>query len=95
METGGNELLSGNEAVVRGALAAGLGFFSGYPITPASEIMHGLVKEGKIEFLHADDELAAINMCIGASLSGVRFTVRSISVGRTVSFGLFSITMML
>jgi len=75
------ELLSGNEAVVRGALAAGLGFFSGYPITPASEIMHEFAKyqsapsfaEGrKIEFLQAEDELAAINMCIGASLAGAK-----------------------
>lgn len=64
--------LSGNEAVVKGALAAGLGFFSGYPITPASEIMHGFSKGRKAEFLQAEDELAAINMCIGASLASAK-----------------------
>lgn len=73
------ELLSGNEAVVKGALAAGLGFFSGYPITPASEIMHGFTTKSnlasgkkKVEFFQAEDELAAINMCIGASLAGAK-----------------------
>lgn len=36
---------SGNEAVARGAIAAGLGFFAGYPITPSSEIMETLIEE--------------------------------------------------
>ncbi len=66
------ELISGNEAVIRGALAAGVNFFSGYPITPASEIMHGLAKERDIKFLQAEDELAAVNTCIGASLAGAK-----------------------
>jgi 2-oxoglutarate ferredoxin oxidoreductase subunit alpha len=64
-----SRLLSGNEAVVEGALAAGLGFYAGYPITPASEIMEAFVKK-PIEFLQAEDEIAAINMCLGASLAG-------------------------
>ncbi len=68
-------LLSGNEAVAEGALAAGCNFFAGYPITPSSEIMHYMARElpkrGGI-FIQAEDELAAINMVIGASWAGAR-----------------------
>lgn len=61
----------GNEAVALGALKAGMTFFAAYPITPASEIMHILAeKEGKIEFVHAEDEIASIHHAIGASLAG-------------------------
>ncbi len=64
-------LIMGNEAVARGALKAGMDFFAAYPITPASEIMHFLAeKEGEIEFVHAEDEIASIHMAIGASLAG-------------------------
>lgn len=67
------QLIMGNEAIARGALRAGLGFFAAYPITPASEIMHFLAeKEGEIEFVHAEDEIAAIHMAIGASLAGLK-----------------------
>ncbi len=68
-------LLSGNEAVAEGALAAGCNFFAGYPITPSSEIMHYMARElpkrGGV-FIQAEDELAAINMVIGASWAGAR-----------------------
>jgi len=67
------EFLSGNEAISKAAIAANLGFFSSYPITPASEVMEKISKVAdklKIGFLQAEDEIAAINMCIGASLSG-------------------------
>jgi len=66
-------LLSGNEAVAEGALAAGCNFYAGYPITPSSEIMHYMARElprrGGV-FIQAEDELAAINMVVGASLAG-------------------------
>lgn len=62
-------LITGNEAIALGALKAGMGFFAGYPITPASEIMQFLAKQN-IVFMHAEDEVAAVNMCIGASLGG-------------------------
>lgn len=66
-------LLTGNEGIVVGSLAAGLDFFAGYPITPATEIMEGLGRflprrGGTV--LQAEDELAAINMAIGASFGG-------------------------
>ncbi len=64
------ELITGNEAIARGALKAGVGFYAGYPITPASEIMHYLATRKEIVFIHAEDEIASINMCIGASLAG-------------------------
>lgn len=60
----------GNEAVAIGAMKAGMDFYSGYPITPASEIMHYLAKVKDFNFVHCEDEIAAINMCIGASLTG-------------------------
>ncbi len=69
------ELITGNEAVAEGALAAGCNFFAGYPITPSSEVMHYMARElprrGGV-FIQAEDELAAINMVVGASLAGAK-----------------------
>jgi 2-oxoglutarate/2-oxoacid ferredoxin oxidoreductase subunit alpha len=65
---------SGNEAVARGAIAAGVRFFAGYPITPSSEIMETLIDElpeagGRV--VQAEDEIASIGMVVGASFGGV------------------------
>jgi len=65
---------TGNEAMARGAIEAGLGFFAGYPITPSSEIMETLIDElpatgGRL--VQAEDEIAALGMVIGASFGGV------------------------
>ncbi len=68
-------VLNGNQAVVAGALMARCGFFAGYPITPASDIMEGLAKElPQIggTFLQAEDEIAAITSVLGASFGGAR-----------------------
>ncbi|HZS75483.1 MAG TPA: 2-oxoacid:acceptor oxidoreductase subunit alpha [Ktedonobacteraceae bacterium] len=68
-------VLNGNQAVVAGALAARCGYFAGYPITPASDIMEGLAKELPAiggTFMQAEDEIAAITSVIGASFGGVR-----------------------
>ncbi|MBV9615725.1 MAG: 2-oxoacid:acceptor oxidoreductase subunit alpha [Ktedonobacteraceae bacterium] len=68
-------VLNGNQAVVAGALAAHCGFFAGYPITPASDIMEGLAKElPQIggTFLQAEDEMAALAAVLGASYGGKR-----------------------
>ena len=62
-------LISGNQAITKALLDSKLNFFSAYPITPASEIIEGLSKS-KINFIQAEDEIAAINMCIGASMAG-------------------------
>jgi 2-oxoglutarate ferredoxin oxidoreductase subunit alpha len=67
--------MTGNDAIVLGALHAGCGFFSGYPITPATDIMEALSRhlpERGGLLVQAEDELAAINMAIGASFAGTR-----------------------
>lgn len=66
------EILHGNEAIARGALKANMKFFAGYPITPASEIMHFFAKQNEIQFIQTEDEISAINMSIGASLGGMK-----------------------
>ncbi|KUK73717.1 MAG: Pyruvate flavodoxin/ferredoxin oxidoreductase domain protein [Clostridiales bacterium 38_11] len=68
-------LIQTNEAIALGALAAGLKFYSAYPMTPSTSIMSYLTrraKQAKIIVEQAEDELAAINMAIGASYAGVR-----------------------
>ena len=80
---GGTELwyLSGNQAAGLGALQAGIRFVAAYPITPASDVLEwmagGLEKVGG-HLVQAEDELAAINMIIGAAFGGVpAFTATS------------------
>ncbi len=73
--TGSKLIMSGNEAIGLAALVSGCRFFSGYPITPATEIMEWLAKElpkfgGKM--VQCEDEIAAINYALGASYSGVK-----------------------
>ncbi len=66
------KFIQGNDAIAQGALDAGMGFYAGYPITPASEIMHYLANVKGIKFLQAEDEIASVNLCLGASLAGVK-----------------------
>lgn len=71
----GRHFLSGNIALAEGALAAGVDFYAGYPITPSSEIMEHLARELPKRggtFLQAEDEIASIFMLIGASWAGAR-----------------------
>lgn len=66
-------LISGNEATALGAMRGGIRFAAGYPITPATDILESLApKLPKLggALLQAEDELAAINMVIGASFGG-------------------------
>ncbi|MFQ5744596.1 MAG: pyruvate flavodoxin/ferredoxin oxidoreductase [Acidobacteriota bacterium] len=66
-------LYSGNEMLVRGALEAGCRFFAGYPISPATPILVGMLRElpqWDGVGIEAEDEIAAIGFCIGASLAG-------------------------
>jgi 2-oxoglutarate ferredoxin oxidoreductase subunit alpha len=65
-------LLQGNQAIAQAAVKAGLGFYAGYPITPASEILHELVNEEAVKLLQMEDEIASINAIIGASLAGAK-----------------------
>lgn len=68
-------LINGNDAIALGALAAGCKFYSAYPMTPSTSIMNYLsskIQEAEIVVEQAEDEIAAINMAIGASYAGVR-----------------------
>jgi len=67
------KLMQGNEACTLGALAAGLEFFAGYPITPSTEIAELCAEElPKIggKFIQMEDEIGSIAAIIGASLTG-------------------------
>lgn len=69
------EYTDGSTAIVRGALDAGCTFFAGYPITPASPIVMQMMRElPKVAgvAVMGEDEIAAIGMCIGATLAGSR-----------------------
>lgn len=71
-------MLTGNDAAVLGAMTAGVSFCSYYPMTPATGIPMGLNARGKalnILVEQAEDEIAAINMAIGASYAGARSMV--------------------
>ncbi len=66
-------ILSGNQALALGAIAAGLRFYSAYPMSPSTTILEYLASKGEaagIVVEQAEDEIAAINMAIGASYAG-------------------------
>lgn len=74
------EFITGNQAVVRGAVAAGCDFFAGYPITPASSILSEMIgralvergRERRLQAIQTEDEIAAIGLCVGAAMAGAR-----------------------
>lgn len=77
-------LLKGNEALAEAALAAGCRFYSGYPITPQTEILEYLswrMDEVGGEFIQAESELAGINMVLGAAAAGARALTTSSGPG--------------
>jgi len=66
---------TGNEACAEAAIAAGMRFFAGYPITPASEIAEVLARrlpEVGGSFIQMEDEIASIAAVIGASMAGAK-----------------------
>lgn len=68
-------LVSGVEAIALGAIASGVKFYSAYPMTPSTGIMNYIAdKEAEYGIIveQAEDEIAAINMALGASFAGVR-----------------------
>ena len=68
-------LMQGNEAAVEGAIAAGMRFFAGYPITPSTEIAEQsalrLPQEGG-KFMQMEDEISSIAAVLGASAAGMK-----------------------
>jgi 2-oxoglutarate/2-oxoacid ferredoxin oxidoreductase subunit alpha len=72
---GRHRKFDGNQALALGAILGGCQFMAGYPMTPATSIMDYFSKAASglpIHFEQAEDEIAAINMVLGASYAGVR-----------------------
>lgn len=88
------ELLTGNEILVRAALAAGADFLSGYPITPTTEIMKywadEQAKNPKLVFLQTEDEMSAGFAMIGAILVGRKAFSATAGPGNTLMQDAFS-----
>jgi 2-oxoglutarate ferredoxin oxidoreductase subunit alpha len=71
----GRVVLSGNQSLSLGAIAGGCRYVAGYPITPATQVLEFMMKHlpafgGNV--VQAEDEIAAIASCLGASYAGVR-----------------------
>jgi 2-oxoglutarate/2-oxoacid ferredoxin oxidoreductase subunit alpha len=67
--------VTGNEMFALGAVTAGCKFYSAYPMTPASAILHWMASHGEkcgVVVKQCEDELAVVNMAIGAGHAGVR-----------------------
>lgn len=82
------EILLGNEAIVRGALEAGVNFVSTYPGTPASEIgniFYKIAKDAGVYFEFSTNEKVALEASIGASFSGLRTLVAMKNFGLNVA----------
>jgi 2-oxoglutarate ferredoxin oxidoreductase subunit alpha len=87
-------LISGNETIALGALVAGCRFFAAYPICPATEIWQWLVHyfpDNKGLVVQTEDELAAINMALGASYAGVRAMTSTSGPGASLMMEGFSL----
>ncbi len=68
-------LADGNEAFGLGALAAGIGLYCAYPMTPSSSLLHFMAKYGDtngVVVKHTEDEIAAMNMVVGGAFAGAR-----------------------
>ena len=70
-----SRLMQGNEAVAEGALAAGVLFYAGYPITPSTEIAEIMAERLPFiggTFVQMEDEIGSMAAIIGASLTGLK-----------------------
>ena len=91
-------IITGNEAISLGAIAGGLDVYYGYPMTPASTILHTLAREAEnfgLAVVHAESEIAVINMAIGSAFTGARAMVGTSGGGfalMTEGFSLAGIT---
>jgi len=77
-------LMQGNEACVEGALAAGVRFFGGYPITPSTEIAEGMAQKLPAiggTFIQMEDEIASMGVVLGAALAGKKALTASSGPG--------------
>ena len=68
-------VLTGNEAAAIGAIKSGMKFYSSYPMTPSSSILNYLAARDRqcgLVVKHAEDEISAVGMAVGAAHSGTR-----------------------
>jgi len=91
-------IISGNESICLGAVAGGLDVYYAYPMTPASTILHFLAKQAEnfgLAVVHAESEIAVINMAIGSAFTGAKAMVGTSGGGfalMTEGFSLAGIT---
>jgi len=78
-------ILSGNEAIARGAFEAGVRVASAYPGTPSTEILENLVRYPDVDASWAPNEKVALEVGSGACFSGVRALVTMKHVGVNVA----------
>ena len=87
MSSSNRIFIKGNEAISRGAIAAGAKCFFGYPITPQNDIpefMSSAMIEAGGDFVQAESEVAAANMLLGAAACGIRALTSSSSPGMSL-----------
>jgi 2-oxoglutarate ferredoxin oxidoreductase subunit alpha len=72
------KILTGNESISLGAITGGLNAYYGYPMTPASSILHFLANQAEnfgLAVVHPESEIAVINLAIGSSFAGAKTMV--------------------
>lgn len=79
------EIMSGNEAIARGAWEAGCSFAAAYPGTPSTEILENLAEIREISARWANNEKTALEMAIGAAIGGLRSLAAMKHVGLNVA----------
>lgn len=75
LPTAKRQLMLGNEAICEGAIAAGVRFYAGYPITPCTEIAEAMSRRMPQvggTYVQMEDELASGDACMGASITGTK-----------------------
>ncbi|MFQ5557002.1 MAG: indolepyruvate ferredoxin oxidoreductase subunit alpha [Acidimicrobiales bacterium] len=78
-------LLSGNEAIARGAVEAGVGMAAGYPGTPSTEILESIADRDDLDVRWCPNEKVALDVALGASLGGARALATMKHVGVNVA----------
>jgi 2-oxoglutarate ferredoxin oxidoreductase subunit alpha len=87
-------LLTGNDAIALGAAAGGLDIYFAYPMTPATSVLHNLAKNEKklgLVTVHPENEIAVMNMAVGAASAGARAMVGSSGGGFALMEEAFSL----
>lgn len=79
------KLMTGNEALVRGAWEAGVNFASAYPGTPSTEILENMSGYKEVYSEWAPNEKVALEAAIGASIAGARSMASMKHVGLNVA----------